>query len=713
MARLDGTHLGVRIHRDSRGVPHLHARDDVELARGLGYAHGVDRPVQMDFLRLVAQGRLSEALQDTDETVAIDRLMRNLGLARLAERDIADLDADTRATVEAYCEGVNASMGSPLMLRLVGRRPEPWTPADTLATVTAMSWIGLASSQQDMEKLLVQALAGGVDPARLRELLSPHLDGLDDELVALLPQVRVEQGLLPEAVRFLVPRLMASNTWALAASRSATGHALFACDPHLEINRLPGLWYEFVGHTADDFRMGISMPGVPGLVMGRTRRVAAGFSYGFMDLVDYFVEEVRDEAVRRGGAWVPLDKRRERLARKGGVEEVAVYTSSHGTLETRGQAPLPDGLYLARAWAGERFGSAASLRALQRWVTAADVVQASEVLREITISCNWTLADADGRVAYQQSGALPDRVHSGLHPVAGWREDLAWRGQVDPARLVHLVDPDDGLIITANDGWNRAGHPLAVNLPMGDYRARRIRQVLESRDQHNPEQLRKLQLDLHSIQAGEILAVLEPLLPEGPAADALRAWDHRYDTSSVGAAVFEDAYAAVLRAVFGQGLLGEEAWDSMVHTTGVLADYYHFFDQILLGGGEGWFTDELLRDTLAAALAGHDLRPLGERRRFVMRHILLGGKLPRFLGVDRGPYELAGGRATVTQGALFHSAGRLTSFAPSWRFVTDLSTREAATALAGGPAEQPWSRWYTTDIQRWLEGSSKSLVAEP
>ena len=99
----------------------------------------------------------------------------------------------------------------------------------------------------------------------------------------------------------------------------------------------------------------------------------------------------------------------------------------------------------------------------------------------------------------------------------------------------------------------------------------------------------------------------------------------------------------------------------------------------------------------------------GETRRVFMRHLLFGGKLPAFLGFDRGPFPVVGGRATVVQGQVLHLAGRESSFCPSWRFVADLATDTAETALAGGPSDRRFSRWYATDVARWLAFERKTL----
>lgn len=713
----------VSLARTRDGVAEIEGRDDRDLAAGLGFAHATDRLVQMSLVRLIGQGRVSECLRSDAEALALDTFARSMGFARAAEADLARLTPAARDLGEAYCRGVNAALrvqGRPLELRLVGYRPEPWSLADILVTIGLMSYVGLAQTQQDVEKTLIEALRAGVDPDKLKRLFHPHLDGVDAELLALLERVRVQDGVLPPAVRFApsLPRIHASNNWAVAARRSASAHALQCNDPHLEVNRLPPVWYEMVGRTGDDYRIGISMPGIPGLVMGRTRRVSFGFTYGFMDTIDYFVEEVREGRCRRGEGFRDLARRVEVVRRKGSAPlTLTFFEDETGVIEAdpaRGE--LEDGLYLRRAWTGHGGGNAGSLEALASLVTVGDVEAAAHAARGVAISCNWLLADREGRIAYQQSGRLPARRHSGLHPVPGWREDLAWRGLVPPEALAARLDPPEGALATANDDHNRPEGPLSINLCMGDDRASRIGDLLAEKDLLDLEDMRRIQRDLYSKQAERFLAVLAPMLPETPAGRLLGEWDLHYDPASRGATLFEAVYAALLREVFGKGVFGLEAWDALAAETYLVADHFQLFDRALLGDDPIWFGPEgreplfrrVLEDTLARWPPAR-VRPWGEARVVVMRNLFFQGVLPRFLGFDEGPIPLAGSRATVVQGNLVRAHGRESIFAPSWRYLTDLGRDEAETALPGGPSGRRFSRLYRTGIAEWLGFRYKTL----
>lgn len=718
----------VGIGRTSGGVIEIRGQNQLDLMRGLGFAHAHDRLTQMSLVRLIGRGRLCECLDDSEETLAIDVFMRQLGFVHLAREEVSRCSAEAADFAGAYAEGVNEYLrrhSRPWGLRLAGYQPEPWEPADTLLTILLMSYVGLAQTQQDLEKFLIQAIQAGVDRVRLKELFSPHLDGLSDEFVELINKVRVVDRIIPQ-FRGILPAFTSSNNWAVAPWKSATGSALECHDPHLECNRLPAVWYEVVLHTPDDYQIGVTMPGVPGLIMGRTRSVSAGFTYGFMDMVDYFIEECRDGAFRRDDGWRPFRIRSETIRRKKHApREISVYENERGTLETDPrETAAPNGHYLCRAIAAAQGGSARSLHALACWPRARTVEEAQRFLRDVSISCNWVIADQAGNIGYQQSGLLPERRHSGLYPVPGWDDTTAWRGIVPAEQLSSLLNPPEGFLVTANDDWNQPGKPLSINACQGSYRAERIRALLSAKDKLTIADMQALQADLYSVQARRYMELIRPLMPATEAGQELLAWDLRYDRNSRAASRFEAFYHELLRDVFGTGFVGLTTWNDLIVSTNLFDVYFHRFDRILFDesatGDSHWFGGRsrgaAFHTCLERVLAedGRAARPWGKQRQVVMQNLLLGRKFPawldRWLGVNYGPIVLEGNRSTVVQGAIFHNHGRLSTSAPSYRAVADMGTDEVHTALAGGPSERVWSSLYTADICRWLAFEYKLLA---
>ncbi len=698
--------------------------DDLDFARGLGFAHACDRGLQMMYTRLVGQGRLSECLMSSEQTLAIDVFMREMGFAGEAVSEAKQMKPDTRRFVDAYCDGVNLYVrrhGASLELQIAGYRPEPWEPQDSLALGQLISYIGLAQTQQDAEKFIIEALAAGVPLEMMRVLFSPWLDGLDSRLVSLMKHVRVGQPILPPEVRLdtALPSLMSSNNWAVLGTRTASGTPFQCNDPHQECNRLPAIWYEVVAHTKDDFRIGITMPGLPGLLMGRTRALSFGFTYGFMDMVDYFLEDVRGGRFRRGDSFEAFDVTKEWIHRQRGKSiEISVRENRHGVLESNSLNPaLEDGLYLCRAYSNHRGGAADSMDSLRRLLLARTVGEAADALHGFTASFNFVFADRGGNIAYRQTGRLPRRKHSGLYPLEGWDAGNDWEGFVNDVELTSFRNPAEGFIATANDDMDRPGHPKAINLSMGSYRAERIRSLLSASEHLTLPDMKRIQTDLYSLQAELFMKRLGPFLPDTSAARLLAEWDLRYDRLSLGASIFEQVYRALLERVFGENMFGRDLWRMLLDTTCLFDIYYHLFDRILLGeddprffgpGGQAALYRDLLQRTLGT-IDPATVRPWGEIRQFKMEHIFFRGKLPRLIGLDYGPIQSEGGRATIVQHAAFRSHGRPVVVRPSYRYMTDLATDIVHSALAGGPSDRRFSPYYTSDVERWLHGEYKEL----
>jgi len=483
-----------------------------------------------------------------------------------------------------------------------------------------------------------------------------------------------------------------------------------ANDPHLEVNRLPNVWAEHVIELPDDTVFAATLPGLPGAVVGRSRRLAWGATYTFMDAVDSWVEECRGGAARRGDGWAPFTARRETIRQKrGDPVEVVFYENRHGVLDGDPHAP---GYYLATRWAPADSG-AASLNAAAAMWAARTVDDGAAILGRIESAWNWVLADGDGRIAYQMSGRMPLRHPdaSGFAPMPGWDPAFDWRGWASPADLPRVVDPPEGFIVTANQDLNALGRLDPINMPMGDYRARRIAALL-AEGPCDLDTFRRIHQDVFSIQADEMLAILTPELPDTDAARLLRGWDRCYDVDSRGAALFEAFYRELLAEVFAPGGLGAPALAHLLDATGVFIDFYQQFDRVLTTPGGPWLAGRSLGAVYRAAFdraAAVDRGVWGAHNRVTLTNILFQGRLPRWLGFDRGPIPLPGGRATPHQGQVYTSGGRATSFAPSLRILVDLGEQALHSALAGGPSDARRSRWYCSDLERWRRGAYKRL----
>jgi penicillin amidase len=703
----------IRSRRDEHGVPHVEASDEAGIYYGMGYCHAMDRGMQMLLMRILGEGRGSEFLEASDEMLAIDTFFRRMNWTGGTASEIDKLTPEAQKFCAAYCDGANAYFAKkiPWELKLLGYRPEPWKIEDIILISRMVGYLTLAQSQAEIERLFVEMVQAGVSREKLDELFPEILGGLDIEL---LKKVKLSERFVPAGVKWnhIVPTMMASNNWVISGKKTASGKPILANDPHLETNRLPNVWYELVLKTENRYAMGATMPGLPGILIGRNPDLAWGATYTFMDAIDSWVEHCKGgKFLQDENQWMEFRQRKEIIKRKKKPPvEITFYENEHGVLEGN---PFEEGFYLSTRWAPSTFGAASLNSAFKMW-HATSVEEGMNHLGRLESAFNWVLADRHGNIGYQMSGLMPKRRAGvpGFVPLPGWKKENDWQGFVDYKDLPRCLNPAAGFFVTANDDLNKWGIAKPINICMGSYRAERIAQLLAAGERLTVDDCRKIHYDVYSLQAELFMRILKPLLPDTPQGKILREWDYRYDPESEGAFLFEQFYQALLQEVFGKNGFGKGVADFLAKETGIFVDFFDNFDAVLLSEKSAWFggenRDDLFRRVATAALKAAP-QPWGEINRIKMTHLILGEKLPKFAGFDRGPVVLRGGRATPHQGQIYKSAGRLTSFTPSFRMATDLATDEVHTNLAGGPSDRRFSKWYCSDLENWLNGKYKSL----
>lgn len=704
---------GVLLSRDTHGIPHIAADSLAGGYWGMGYCHALDRSLQMVVMRVLGQGRACECLESTEELLEVDRFFRRMNWNGHMEDAVADLAPETHKLLDAYCDGVNARFAQKRRtweLAMVGYRPEPWRVEDTILLSRMTGYLTLAQSQAEIERLLVEMVQAGVDEDRLRALFGDILTGLDPELLA---KVTLGERIVPAALKWLspVPRAMASNNWVISGHRTRSGKPIMANDPHLETNRLPPVWVEQVVELPADYWIGANMPGLPAPLVGRTGHLAWGATYTFADAVDSWVEHCRNGRCRRGDdGWAAFQTRTETIRRKKQPDvTVTFHENEHGVLDGD---PHVEGHYLATRWAPSQSGAASLNAAADMW-SARTVAEGMACLGRIESSWSWVLGDDAGDIGFQMSGQVPRRAPgaTGFVPLPGWEAELDWQGFLAPTELPRTVNPEAGYFVTANQDLNAHGEVGPTNMPMGDYRARRITELLGEVEQATVDDCARIQLDVYSIQAAEFLEVLRPLLPDTDTGQLLAGWDCRYNLSSRGAVAFERFYSLLAEELFAPEL-GPPVHRHLTDATGVFIDFYQHFDRLLLAETSPWHggrgREELFR-AAAERLPEHVTATWGETNRITLTNIFFAGKMPGFLGFDRGPIPLRGGRATPHQGQIYESAGRTTSFAPSLRLVADLAEAPLHTAMPGGPRDRRFSKHYNSGTAGWLAGELKTV----
>jgi penicillin amidase len=518
--RLAGLGATVEVLRDRYGVPHIFAASPEDAVFALGYVHAQDRLWQMEMNRRTGAGRLAEIVGAA--ALETDRFLRTLGVRRAAEANLKALDSETRRLLESYATGVNAFLASdpvlPVEFWITGLRPEPWTPADSVAWMKMMAWDLGANWRFE---LLRMRLARTLPNDRIQQFVAPY----PGEAPPQIANLKELYGTLErDAVRIATsgfPQFLGdargngSNNWVLSGARTATGKPLLANDPHLGLTA-PAVWY-FAHLSAPGLDViGATLPGVPGVVLGRNQRIAWGFTNTVADVQDLYLEKL-DNA---GGYLAPEGPRafetvEEKIRVKGGeTETLRVRVSRHGPVISdvlrAAQELTPRGYVMSFAWSA----LAPDDRTAQAAVKVARARDWDGFLAAVrdfhTPQQNMVYADVEGNIGFVAAGRVPVRKPAndlkGQAPAPGWLAKYDWDGYLPFEQLPKSANPEDGVLVTANHRITPPRYPHYITSEwQPPYRAERIRQLIDAEPKHTVQSTARIQADVVSLAMREAL----------------------------------------------------------------------------------------------------------------------------------------------------------------------------------------------------------------
>jgi penicillin amidase len=734
---LEGLEGRVQVRRDRWGVPHIEAGERRDLHFAQGFCHGQDRLWQMDFYRRVVRGRVSEMAGP--EGLGIDRLMRMLGIHRVAECEELALDRELRELLERFCEGVNAAAESaqalPFEMQLLRLDFEPWRPVDILSLGKLLAF-GLSTNWErellraDMVRALGPELTARLDPAypagnpvATQEAWSG--DGL--AIVEQIDAVRRSMGLATEA--------SGSNNWAVSGALSATGSPLIAGDPHLPPS-MPGIWYEVGMRSGERFVRGASMPGMPGIYMGQNNDVCWTFTNVMADVQDLFVERVDGERYRFEDEWRPLEILHEEIAVKGSEPvRIDVRCTHHGPIVNEALG-ADDAEPLALSWQTMREPTAfAGMFELLEIGSGPELVAKLEGHTSPASNLIW--ADRHGSIGYKLIGRLPRRRGGSPDlPKPGWSGEFEWEGTVPYEELPEVVDPESGFLVTANNRIVGDDYPHHITSEWLDgFRAKRIEQMLRESDEHDIDGFEAMQGDNLSLPGIEAARRLGRLSPQGQrersAIERLRSWDGRLDPETIAGTIYQAFLLRlareVARAAIGDRDLSERWLDRadngfMPHVTSPWRWHSHLMglweeaDKKLIG--RPW--EELVLEALAGALDDLEERfgPDPEAWRWGRVHEMefphpLGDANPLLRRFLNRRLRAGGAQETVSQIAYDPNDPYKAVWAPSWRMVADPADPDRSRwQMFTGQSGHPASTHYDDLQVDWLEGRTQPMCGE-
>jgi penicillin G amidase len=774
--RLNGLVAPVAVTYDALGVPNISASNLPDLFFAQGYVTAQDRLWQMDMIRRYASGDIAEVLGPG--YVKIDRENRILGLRQVAERAVAAMDPEQRAHFDAYAAGVNAYIEQhhnslPLEFRFLRYSPAPWTAQDSVLAGLAMTkFLNYGEYKEKLEKEKILAKLG---PELSEDLFvntswrdhppGSETDSIENDVPGeTAPGQNEEHGAAQgnlgshdygeqsQEVTFARDNSTArhdglkalgatvdkfalaaeqhlrpgSNNWVVSGAHTASGKPLLSNDMHLDLE-LPNVWYEAHLQAGDFDVAGVTLPGVPYVIVGHNQRIAWGFTNLGPNVEDLYVEKFNQQGeYLTPQGWMQPEHRKEIIHVKGKPDvTVDVVTTRHGPIITelipgeQRKIALKWTIYDPQA-SRIPFFAVDSARNWQEFEAAFSQFGAP--------AQNVVYADMDGNIGYQATGLIPIRASGdGSVPEPGDDDAHEWTGYVPYDKLPSVYNPPSGIIATANGRVTPDNYPYELSIDwMAPYRTQRIYKLLEEPKKFTPADMLAIQTDVVSSFDRFCAERFVYAVDHSPnatararsAADLMRNWDGSMDTDSAAAtiAVFSrrELEEMLLRAKLGDQWQEYHRWMSPVWLEEILTHQparwlpqsYPNYDELLTAAVDSAVTN-------ASATQALSLWKWGRVNRVDIKHPFWSHFpiLKREVGTVSQP--MSGDDQTIKQIATAPHTGNGNpglTLGPSERLTVDFSNLDESTLnIVNGQSGDPFDEHYNDQWDAYYHGRTFAL----
>jgi penicillin amidase len=764
---LPGLQKEVTVERDNWGIPHIRAASLTDAVEAQGYVMAQDRLWQLDLMRRASRGQLSEIVGPL--ALKTDKQFRTFGFSSAADRDFAAMDKDSRALMEAYARGVNIFIEQhqnnlPLEFTLLKYKPQPWLPTDSLVIAGYMYQTLTDTWERELDRAKVEAR---VDADHSKDLFAPDApmdhfvvgdpdvlnDGsqasrvdpddeddddddmpTDDVLKAkALIKDNANTTCTPETFADLTSALwpsiegyleetqseirkgLGSNNWVVSGAHTATGKPLLANDTHLELS-IPPIWYE-IHLTAPNFNAkGFTLPGAPLIVIGHNDHIAWGFTNNGADVQDLYLEKFNPAApdeYQVNGKWTKAQSFDEAIHIKGEPDEhLKVVVTRHGPVVHQ----EGDKLYALKWTALEPGGLGNTYNWLSKaknWHEFRDIMKGVWGPGQ-----NAVYADTEGNIGYIMAARVPIRKKGhGEVPVPGDTDDYEWTGYIPFDQLPQALNPDSGLIVTANARVVGPNYkPYLTDRWEEPYRTARINDLLRDKTGLRPIDMLKVETDTysypHAFLADQMSAAAKKVQPKDPRAkqlvDALKDWNGIADADSSVVSFVVMARRAALDLILEPYLRKDTSlytWRSTAFLQKVLTDRppkwlptaYKNYDELLAAAADRAVT-MLAEQTKSQSVSDWQWKELNSLD--MLHPIGRDGFLKHLLSITGKPQSGTG--YSVRAATKRHG--------PSMRFIANLANWDDSILLIpAGESGQLGSSHYTDQFSYWYDG--KPIVA--
>ena len=590
----------VTVYRDAYGIPHVIAQNEDDLYKVTGYISAQDRMWQMDLLRRVTQGRLSEIFgKDMVET---DVILRSLRMPEKSDMVLNIISPEMLRALQSYADGVNQYIDEDNLsfeFKVLGYKPEKWSPKQSLNLIGYMAWnleMGWGTES------IMYKMRNAVGEEKFKELLPdmslqktfvyPDVNNnLKLEDSALTANLKKIEKLAPSIFR-------ASNNWVVSGKKSTTGKPIFSNDMHLGL-MIPGIWSQIHQQVKGKLDVtGVILPGQPFVIAGHNADIAWGMTNVMLDGADFYIETVNPEnpnQYKYNGEWKDMIVKKEEIKISGEdnpVEKEIRYT--HRGPVISGFKDIKDKT-VSMHWIGNmesnELRSVYLLNRAKNWEEFRDACSSFK-----SVSQNIAYADKDGNIGLQCCAGIPERKAPGYLFFPGDTSEYDWNKFVPFDSLPYTYNPECGYVFSANNRTIGNDFPYYVSewfdLPN---RANRIKQMLTAKDKLSIDDFKKMQNDQHSVMVDEMKPVIlkylnemSDLSPEElKAVKLLEDWDNVYSKDKIAPLIFEEFYLVLAKNII-KDETGEKLFKEF-QKMDLLTNY--LINNIIKEDGSSWCDD--------------------------------------------------------------------------------------------------------------------------
>jgi len=727
--QVEGINSEVKVLRDKFAIPHVYAENESDLYRAVGFVMAQDRLWQMDLLRRVTQGRLSEIFNAG--MVQTDLLMRALHIQEKSEKLIKLTDPEIAGALEAFASGVNFYIENyplPPEFRILGYQPEPWEPVHSINLIGYMSW-DLTSGWGT--EFLLNKLSKELSNEQLAELIPD----MKNHKTAIFPELKFPGEMIAETLLSGNDKLkglgveifQGSNNWAVSGKKSISGKPLLANDMHLGLFA-PGIWYQMHQVAGGTLNVtGLVLPGQPFVIVGHNDSIAWGMTNVMVDDLDFYSETLNSDSTKYlfNEKWEDLIIKDEIIKIKGGEEVRKKLLFTHrgpivNEMKNSNEKPI------SIRWIGNEMSNEIrtvyKLNRAHNWNDFRDAVKTFK-----SVSQNIVYADVAGNIGLQTCAGVPIREGNGIQVYPGETNKFDWQGLVPFEQLPYEFNPERGYVSSANNKTAPDDYPYYIShwFATPD-RIDRIRQMLEGKEKLGIPDFQAMHSDFNSALADRMMPHFLPALKnysgrdetEKQAVDIFVSWDGILARESQATSLFEILYRNTLQNLVKDDV-SEDLYNELKNSRTLLEN---LLMNILPDRTSSWIDDkstpekETFDDIVVRSFReavneltdkigeGTDGWQWGKIHTFILGHPMGSVKiLDIAFKMNRGPFEMPGSFHTLCPYS--YSYGNLYNidFGASHRHIFDLSNWDASkTVIATGTSGIPASDFYCDQTELYI-----------